>query len=479
MFVENFIKFTHYYAKGRKIKMFGFFLLSLIAGALEFVGIAFVYPFIMLIINPESITGTSYYKQFEQALGIEDTLAAALIIGMAVVVLFILKNLFMILILYLQNKFVSNWKKDIGNRFMRYYIFSPYKNSLDTTPSEKIYNIIYLIGQVLDGFIFRLISLVSNIVIVSMILVLLLIKFPFAALVTSGVVILTLGFQNKYFKNKIAKIGQKFYKDSFQLNEKTLESLNNIKEIKINSAEEYFYKNFSILQNECNKTLIGFNFYSSIPPYIIEIFIVIALFILTILVSFQNIDETSWMIASYAIIVAAVFRIAPALNRIQTCTNIINSSRDFLKTLLAEHEKYSFTQEESQGEEKLKFQKEISLKNVYFTYKNKPVIKGLSLDIKKGEFIGIVGASGAGKSTLADILMGLLPIQKGEIYIDGLELNQKNFFKLRKLVGYVPQQINVLDGNFRENVAFGIESKNIDDKRVFEVLKQVCLWDLV
>jgi len=197
------------------------------------------------------------------------------------------------------------------------------------------------------------------------------------------------------------------------------------------------------------------------------------------MISLQNIENEYWMVASYAIIVAAIFRIAPALNRIQIALNAINASRDFVKTMISEYEKNDFEFKEEKSDTSIEFKDKIRLKNVSFSYKKVNVIKNLDLEIKKGEFVGIIGLSGAGKSTLADIIMGLLPIDSGEIFMDETHFNQENFGTLRKLIGYVPQQINILDGSFKRNIAWGMNEYEIDENKVIEVLKQAQIYDFV
>lgn len=479
MFVENFVNFIRYYGKGQKLKLFGFFILSLMAGFLEFLGITLIYPFILLIIKPQSVVHTKYYSDFSAFFHVHDALISAFILGFIVTLVFIAKNLFMILTLYLQNKFVNSWKFAISKRFMHYYLFSSYKNSLETSPSEKIYNLNFLIVQSLDGFIFRIINLITNMVIIVMILVLLFIKFLFAALATSIFVIFIMLFQNKIFKKKISEISQKFFKTASISNEKTYESINNIKEVKILSAENYFYKEYLNSQQELNKINCENNFYIGMSPYIIEIFAVLSLFLLGGMVSIQNLYNTSWMMASYAVIAAAIFRIAPALNRIQSSITAINTSRDFTKTMILEYQKTDFDLMEEKTDFNIEFKTAINLKNIFFAYKKANVIKDLSLEIKKGEFIGIIGLSGAGKSTLADIIMGLLPIDSGEIFVDEVQLNRKNFSALRKLTGYVPQQINILDGSFKRNVGYGLADEEIDEERVIDALKKAQLYDFI
>lgn len=479
MFVQNFYKFIRYYGQGRKLKLLGFFIISLIVGAFEFLGIALIYPFILLIIQPASIIHSKYYLQFTHLTHTNNLIFNAFAIGAVVTSLFVAKSLFTIFSFYLQNKFTNNWKLAISKRFMHYYLFSPYKDTLQTAPSEKLYNLTFLIGQALDGFIFRIINLVTNIVIVVMILTLLFMKFPFAAFITVIFVVFSMLFQNKYFKKKIKEIALQFSKISALANQKTMENINNLKEIKILSAENHFYNEYSSIQQELNNIMLKNNFYSGIPPYVIEILVVLALFVLAGFVSIQTIYDKSWMIASYAIIVAAIFRIAPALNRIQTSINIINTSRDFVKTILLEYENCKLDSVESKSDVEVEFNNKIELKNIEFSYKKTPVIKDLSLEIKKGEFVGIIGLSGAGKSTLADIIMGLLPIDKGEILVDGVEFNQSNFSALRKLIAYVPQQINIFDGSFKRNVAWGISDDKIDEEKIVEALQKARIYDFV
>lgn len=479
MFVENFSKFIKYYGKGRKLKLFCFLILSLIVGLLELSGIAIIYPFILLIITPQSILHTKYYSYFVAFTHVHNVLINAFILGGMVVFLFIAKNLTMIVILYLQTRFVTNWKRVISEKFMHYYIYSTYKDSLKTTPSMKIYNSTFLVGQALDGFIFRAITLLTNATIVIMILGLLFIKFMFAAILASGFIIFSMTVHNKLFKAKVAKISQKLLKLSKDYNDKLMENINNLKEIKILSAEDYFYNDYIKMQKKCMDITFKSSMYGSIPPYIIEILVVMSLFILAVIISIQNIENPSWMIASYAIVAASIFRIAPALNRIQTSINNIDSSRNFVKTMITEYESSNFDFMEEKPDVEIEFKDSIKLQDIYFAYKKDAVIKGLNLEIKKGMFYGIIGVSGAGKSTLADILMGLLPVDNGEIYLDDLLLDPKYFCLLRKLISYVPQQINILDGSFKRNVAWGIQEKEIDEIRVIDSLKKAQLYDFV
>ena len=475
MFLENYKKFIIYYGKGRYLKLLGFSGLFICAGILELTGVALIYPFTILIMNPNSI------GKYLPNLRLGNPILTGLLIGLCVLLIFIGKNLFMILVQYIQNKFICNWKKDIAEKFMEYYLYAPYKAILSSSQSDKIYDIETLCSVAVDGFVMRGLNLITNIIITAMIIGLLFIKFPIPALGTVIFVTVTMYLQNKYFKKRSNTLASTMEKINKKHNDTILENISNIKELKILSAEDTFFEKYQIVEKSYRKTQELQSFYNAIPPYLVEMLVVLALLILACIISIQSPNDNSKLMASFAIIVASVFRIAPALNRIQSSIININASRNFVKRINEKYEKYDFDhfkKENLQSEGILGFHDKIELKNICFSYNsNKQVLKNISITINKGDFVGIIGLSGAGKSTLADILTGLLPADSGEIIIDNTELSQKNFQKFRRMLGYVPQQINILDKSIKENVAWGC--KEINDSKVVNALKSAQLYNVI
>ncbi len=483
MKLNNFRQFVKNYGKSRYLKLGIFFIMSLFAGFLEFIGIALIYPFIMMIINPDFVTNSIYYRKFVEIIKIDNSTVLAFTIGVSILSIFILKNVYIIFNTYMQTKFVTNWKKDLTKRFMEYFIYAPYKETMSISQADKMYILTTLIGQSIDGFIMRALNLITNALIIIMIITLLFIKFPLAATATIIFVVLSMSIQNKYFKNKISKLSKILSEKSQNYNKTILEIISNLKEFKILSAENAFYENYVSQEAEFRKLQSINGFYASIPPYIIEILIVVSLLLLGAIISINNISNNSALVASYAIIAAAIFRIAPALNRIQTSIININSSREFVRKINEYYDKFQlnrFKPYRADSKKRLNFRNKIELKNVNFSYvKGKRVIKNLSLTIEKGDSIGIIGLSGAGKSTLADIIMGLLPVESGEILVDDIKLTAKNYPYFRNMIGYVPQQVNVLDKSFRENIAWGVPQKEINDGTIIHVLEVAQIYDVV
>lgn len=480
--LKNLVKFIKYYGKNRRLKIFGFFVISLIAGILEFAGIGLIYPFLMLVTSPQTVIEYKSYATIINFFHINHILTITALMGILIVLMFLSKNLLMILCIYLQNKFVINWKNDLNKMLMKFYLNAPYMQMFKTTNSEKIYNLTALTAQTLETFVMRSFVFFTNSIITLIILALLFIKFPAIALFTVIFVVASMVVLNKFFKHKTEVLAPQMLSFSLKNNNQVLENIKNLKEIRIFSAEKYFLDKFNKIQRENNNVIFKNTFYASIPPYLVEIILVISLIILAGLITLKNYGDSSKIIASYGLILGIVFRIAPSLNRIQVALNHMNSSKDLVKKMNDEYEQNHFdvVSNVTNNNDSLEFNEKIKFEDVSFGYReNVSVIKDCSFEIKKGEFVGIIGLSGAGKTTMADILMGLLPVNSGKITVDNEEITEKNINAFRNLTGYVPQEVNLLENSFKNNVAWGQDEKNIDDERVIESLKLAQLYDFV
>lgn len=126
------------------------------------------------------------------------------------------------------------------------------------------------------------------------------------------------------------------------------------------------------------------------------------------------------------------------------------------------------------------FEQAVTLKNVTFYYPNtqEPAIEDISLNIRKGESIALVGKSGSGKTTLVDIILGLLQPSSGDILVDGQSVYQ-DLRAWQNLLGYIPQSIFLTDETIAQNIAFGIPADEIDHERVNMAVKAAQLEDMV
>ncbi|KAA3612112.1 MAG: ABC transporter ATP-binding protein [Calditrichaeota bacterium] len=116
---------------------------------------------------------------------------------------------------------------------------------------------------------------------------------------------------------------------------------------------------------------------------------------------------------------------------------------------------------------------EIEFRNVSFSYNSVPVLKNISLKIKSGTTLAIVGRTGSGKSTLANLIPRLLQPSSGEILIDGLPIETLSLAELRRNIGHVPQETFLFSESIAENIAFGIGDAKPEDVEKAGKLSQV------
>ena len=126
------------------------------------------------------------------------------------------------------------------------------------------------------------------------------------------------------------------------------------------------------------------------------------------------------------------------------------------------------------------FKDQIKFENVFFSHENSnaKILQNISLEIKPGQKIGFIGKSGAGKSTLIDLILGLIKPTKGNIFVDGLILNE-NLEPWQKLIGYVPQDIYLLDDTIKNNIAFGLNANDINQEVILKSIELSKLKDYV
>lgn len=128
----------------------------------------------------------------------------------------------------------------------------------------------------------------------------------------------------------------------------------------------------------------------------------------------------------------------------------------------------------------LKLQGNIRFENVSFEYPSRtdyPILKSISIHIKSGEKIALVGASGAGKSTITSLLMRLYSIQQGSIKVDGQLIEEYNLSAYRNNIGIVPQEVILFGGTILENIAYG--KPNATEAEVIAAAQKANAWEFI
>lgn len=296
-----------------------------------------------------------------------------------------------------------------------------------------------------------------------------------------GVLIPIMGAFYAKVKNMIREAGEEKSKNSIKLYAYAQEMIFGYTDIKIAGTQEKFKDRFINFAKKYSRNQSQIDFMMFIPTRIIEIAIFLCIILILIYGVFV-LKDTEKIITTVSLFSVVAYRSIPSINRFVismnnlTSTGFIFNDKDFLPSEEDEKE----TNEEDEAS-KLKLNDKITFNHVGYTYPGSktPVLKDCSIKIKKGESIGIIGRSGAGKSTLVNNILGFLYPTEGHIEIDNTILTKENIQKWWEILGYVRQEVFIMNTTFKENIAIGIPKEEIDQQKLEKAIKLSSLKDLV
>tara|TARA_Y100000031_G_scaffold90980_1_gene100060 strand:- start:141 stop:1448 length:1308 start_codon:yes stop_codon:yes gene_type:complete len=279
---------------------------------------------------------------------------------------------------------------------------------------------------------------------------------------------------------KISLLGKQRNIIGGELNKHLLQGMASAKDVKILDRE-------ADLIHQVDKNLFKhtalihiIQFITGLPRISFEI-VMVCTFSALIFVMIGAKREMVDIIQYLAIFAVASFRIVPGASRLLSAFQTIKHMEPSVRLLLQEFDSKDNSYIKNNYLPKdlstpLKFQKEINLTNLSFSYpiRKEFVLSKISMTIKKGDFVGIIGETGSGKSTLINVLTGLLKPSEGKVEVDELNINA-NLTEWHKKIGYVPQSVYLIDDTIRKNIAFGLREDDIDDNSVKQAAEKASL----
>ena len=459
--------------------------MMLIGAVLETASISIVIPVVTLVMDQNAVQNNELVHSIYVFLGMKSARSFTILVMLSMVAAFVLKNLF----LFLQQKvlyhFVYTNQFRTSERMMKNYMRRSYEYFLNADTAVIQRSITSDVNN-MYALILSLLQLVSEVIVFVCLAVVLLVAEPRMTLVISVLLVITLFIIKVVLKPVMYKAGednQNYYSGLFKWISQTVAG---IKEVKIGGRETYFVDEYI----KCGKGYVDavqkYTLYNNIPRLLIETVSVAGMIFYMLFLMLTG-EETKDMLSIIAAFGVAVMRLMPCANRINNQLNNIAFFEPFFMGVSDNLQDEIGSEKADMTSllpmrEKLPVKKEITLSNITYKYPNteKLIFDHAGLTIPIGSSIGIVGASGAGKSTIVDVLLGLLKMQEGTITADGVDvMKPENYRKWLKNVGYIPQSIFMLDDTIRKNVAFGIPEEEIDEKRLWEVLKEAQLDEFV
>ena len=457
----------------KKQKLLLLFLLisSIILSVFEMIGIGAIGIFVAILSDSQSFIQKIPFEKIQFFLENIEVDKLIILFGITLTLIFLFKNLLVIIYNFLELKTRNNINLDISKKIYSNYLYRDISFHNNKNPAELV-NIVNSVTNTATQYLFAIITFVKEIfLIVFLISGLLIINFKFSLYILVSILLISsLLFIS--VKNRVKKLG----KEGIEIEKNILKSLNEglggIKIIKTLQNYNFFINEFRNLKSKKLDILLIVQILTLLPKLFLEIFAVACTTLLTIFLLKSDLTF-SQIIPIITVISIILVRMIPSFSNINTGLQHIRYMGSHFDLVSDELEIKIEENSEKNSKEKINIKidelNSIELRNLPFSYGKKIILDNVNIELKKGEFIGLIGRTGTGKTTLVDMILGLLKPKNGKIIINKIE--ETNFNALTKFIGYVPQDIYLADCSIMENIAFGEEENNIDIERVKKSLK--------
>jgi ABC-type multidrug transport system fused ATPase/permease subunit len=445
---------------------------------LEIVGFGLLIP-IFSLLTDSSVN--SFISKAYEILNLNSLTKYKLIIYamLFLVSFYALKVLFFYYLTLVQSKFISKITANISERLFFNYLKMPYIFHLQNNSAFLIRNIqtevfqfmevpkaVLTISTELSGVIAAIVVLIYIEPLGAISLIIFLFIFSFAFYFFTRKRVLKWGESRQFHDGLISK--------------HIMQGLNGIKHIKVLNREKYFFANFKF-QNDSRAKIIQWQLVLfQLPKLFLEFLAISAIaFLVIFLLIFSN--TVTAILTLMTVFAAASFRMIPSVNRIINALQILKFSIPVIDNFNNEFEKFKenkFNLFEN-GNNNLVIKK-LEIINLNFKYPNTESysLSNINLIINYGDMIGIIGPSGSGKSTLVDVILGLLNSTSGNFKINNTDLFKDLSF-LKTKVGYVSQNLYLIDDTIKRNIAFGLNDDEINNINLLNAIKGASLNDFI
>jgi ATP-binding cassette, subfamily B, bacterial PglK len=461
--------------------IFWLICIVVISSLLELIGLVMVIPYINLMLdNAQDLSRNDtliLYENFlDWAYSLDKLTISILFVGF-----YIFKNLSLSILFFLEQNIIKDIKFNLTTRSFLYYLNQDFGFHLSNNSSKIVRSVTYDINIFMGSILKKGSMLLAELLIFVGVICFLAYTNPIILMVFSVFVIPVIGTY-LLLKKKLIEWGRLIQIIESNVIKFLQESMGGIKSIKVFGAHNFFIDKFN--SNIFKQVTIKRNLDMSLmlPRYVIEstVMVVFALLLLWV----ANTGGLMQNISLLAFLAVATIRIMPMSNRVLSALNGIRSSLPSI-SVVNEIARPAFKNLEvadnnvRSEHDPIESFLTLTVNNLFFGFSNKEsILKNLNFKINHGESIGIVGLSGSGKTTLVDLLLGLHKPLKGDILCNDLSI----FSDLRNWqnkIGYVPQDIFLLDATIKENIAYGISSKNVNLDKINKIIEEVKIKDWI
>ena len=458
--------------------------IGLFIGALfELAGVSLITQLVSIVTDPSKIHSNPILSGVYGFFGMKDDRQFFLTLVIGLIIVYLVKNLYLLWINYVQYTFIYNNQLRLSGRLIDCYLKKPYTYHLDKNSAEMVRNVM-LDSERFFQMLLSVFLMLSEFLISALLCVYLLTVDWFITVSVAVILGIFTGLYIILFKNKAREYGKENQIYDGKMHQSINQALGAVKDIKILHREKYFVDAFCGYGRKKMRAVRNNNVLGQAPKYIIETVCIGAILLVLVYKIFMG-EDLSSMITQLAAFAVAAFKLLPSVSKINNFANLIiflKPSVDLIYRDIKDTEdmKSFELSDASSHVEGLDKAKEIMIKDLTYRYPHtdRDVLNRVNLKIPLGYAVGMVGPSGSGKSTLADVILGILTPTEGSVYYGNMNVHEHPL-KWSKKLAYIPQSIYLADETIRNNVAFGIDDDKIDENRVWAALEEAQLKDFV
>ncbi|MCR5652129.1 MAG: ABC transporter ATP-binding protein/permease [Lachnospiraceae bacterium] len=476
-------KINYILDRGQKFRLF-ILMLVIIGGAfLETLGVSAVLPLVNIVTDPEVIHTNKYLRFIGKTFGIADVRTYVLAAALALIAVYIIKNIYILFMYNLQYRYTYNNQRRVSYRIMQCYLSQEYLFHVDHNVSELIRNC----SSDVTGFfnvVLSVIQLATEACTCAFLVAFLLMQDVGTTVMILVLMALFLLVVMGIFRKKLTQYGQRNRELGALTSKWLLQAFQGIKDIKVANKEKYFLESYDDNYKKTVSVQRRQAVLSIAPRPIMETVCICGLLGFIAIRIYLG-GEMENFIPVISVFAVAAIRMLPSFNRISGYVGTIMFNKPSLEAvyndLKAIESLRQALEEDDEDETRIELQRGLRCEGISFAYPSRPekrIIDGVSFEIPKNKSVALVGPSGSGKTTLADIILGVLKPATGHIFADDIDVYE-HLHAWHSVVGYIPQTIYMIDDTVRANVAFGVAPEDINDDDVWRALKEAQLDEFI
>jgi len=445
----------------------------IVAALASAVMVGSVMPFLAVLADPSRIEATPVLAWAYDVFGFSTVYSFLIALGVASFAVIVLSSLIQIVRTWAVARFALMRIHSISHRLLASYLAQPYEFFLNRHSGEMGPRVLSESGHVVQQFFRPAAEFLAACLTTLAIIGLLLWVEPLVAVISFAVLGGIYGTIYVLVRRKLARFGRTRVEANKQRFRMANESLAGIKDIKLLGRETSYLLRYAVPSVQMAQVVAKQAVVSNIPQFALQA-VALGGIILLCLILIDPAGIESGAALGGLLPVLGVFAFAgqklmPELSKLYQSLTQIQASAASVEAVYEDLVMHNVsTGLPEPVSDSLGLKDTLELENVSYSYpgSDQAGLHGVSVSIKAGDKIGVVGSTGAGKTTLADILLGLLAPSRGKLIADGIEITSENLRSWMRGVGYVPQDIFLTDASVSENIALGVPPAKIDHERV-------------